>query len=100
MCIELHVLVRRHRLSSAFRARQCWFLRIAEARVETRFPFEVHYLHANDGLQHTMEQEPASLGQDVQVVDPDVRGYVYSLVTAVRKIADNWLCAFTDVTVS
>lgn len=24
-----------------------------------------------------------SLGQDVQVIDPDVRGYVYSLVTAV-----------------
>ena len=30
-----------------------------------------------------MEQEPVALGQDVQVVDPDVRGYVYSLVTAV-----------------
>lgn len=30
-----------------------------------------------------MEQEPVALGHDVQVVDPDVRGYVYSLVTAV-----------------
>ncbi|KAJ6015703.1 hypothetical protein N7540_010294 [Penicillium herquei] len=29
-----------------------------------------------------MEQEPIALGHDVQVVDPDVRGYVYSLVTA------------------
>ena len=31
-----------------------------------------------------MEQEVVALGHDVQVVDPDVRGYVYSLVTAVR----------------
>lgn len=30
-----------------------------------------------------MEQEPVALGHDVQVIDPDVRGYVYSLVTAV-----------------
>lgn len=30
-----------------------------------------------------MEQEVVTLGHDVQVVDPDVRGYVYSLVTAV-----------------
>jgi hypothetical protein len=30
-----------------------------------------------------MEQEVVALGHDVQVVDPDVRGYVYSLVTAV-----------------
>jgi hypothetical protein len=29
------------------------------------------------------EQDPIALGQDVQVVDPDVRGHVYSLVTAV-----------------
>ncbi|KAJ5180717.1 hypothetical protein N7492_003927 [Penicillium capsulatum] len=29
-----------------------------------------------------MEQEAVALGHDVQVVDPDVRGYVYSLVTA------------------
>ncbi|KAJ5580764.1 hypothetical protein N7450_007065 [Penicillium hetheringtonii] len=29
-----------------------------------------------------MEQEPVALGHDVQVIDPDVRGYVYSLVTA------------------
>lgn len=29
-------------------------------------------------------EEPVALGHDVQVVDPDVRGYVYSLVTAVR----------------
>lgn len=47
-----------------------------------------------------MEQEPVSLGHDVQVVDPDVRGYVYSLVTAVCEITDNWLCACTDATVS
>lgn len=30
-----------------------------------------------------MEQEAVALGHDVQVIDPDVRGYVYSLVTAV-----------------
>jgi hypothetical protein len=30
-----------------------------------------------------MDQEAVAVGQDVQVVDPDVRGYVYSLVTAV-----------------
>lgn len=47
-----------------------------------------------------MEQEPVSLGHDVQVIDPDVRGYVYSLVTAVREIPENWLRAFTDATVS
>ncbi|KAJ5090461.1 Timeless protein [Penicillium argentinense] len=29
-----------------------------------------------------MEQEAVAIGHDVQVVDPDVRGYVYSLVTA------------------
>ncbi|KAJ5631656.1 uncharacterized protein N7484_011756 [Penicillium longicatenatum] len=28
------------------------------------------------------EQDPIALGHDVQVVDPDVRGHVYSLVTA------------------
>ncbi|KAJ5532175.1 hypothetical protein N7494_008727 [Penicillium frequentans] len=28
------------------------------------------------------EQDPIALGQDVQVIDPDVRGHVYSLVTA------------------
>jgi len=30
-----------------------------------------------------MEQEVVALGHDVQVVDPEVRGYVYSLVSAV-----------------
>lgn len=30
-----------------------------------------------------MDDEVGPLGHDVQVVDPDVRGYVYSLVTAV-----------------
>lgn len=30
-----------------------------------------------------MEQEAVTLGHDIQVIDPDVRGYVYSLVTAV-----------------
>ncbi|KAJ5683138.1 Topoisomerase 1-associated factor 1 [Penicillium macrosclerotiorum] len=29
-----------------------------------------------------MDQEAVAVGHDVQVVDPDVRGYVYSLVTA------------------
>jgi len=32
------------------------------------------------------EQDPIALGQDVQVVDPDVRGHVYSLVTAVSLL--------------
>lgn len=36
-----------------------------------------------------MEQEPFALGQDVQVVDPDVRGHVYSLVTAVCDTPHN-----------
>lgn len=30
-----------------------------------------------------MEDDGAVFGQNVQVVDPDVRAYVYSLVTAV-----------------
>ena len=30
-----------------------------------------------------MDEEAVSFGQNVQVVDPDVRAYVYSLVTAV-----------------
>lgn len=30
-----------------------------------------------------MDEEVVPFGQNVQVVDPDVRGYVYSLVTAV-----------------
>jgi hypothetical protein len=47
-----------------------------------------------------MEQEPVSLGHDVQVVDPDVRGYVYSLVTAVCEIRDSCPCAFTDANCS
>jgi hypothetical protein len=33
-----------------------------------------------------MEQEAVAIGHDVQVVDPDVRGYVYSLVTAVSVL--------------
>lgn len=32
------------------------------------------------------EQDPIALGQDVQVIDPDVRGHVYSLVTAVNLL--------------
>ena len=32
------------------------------------------------------EQDPIALGQDVQVIDPDVRGHVYSLVTAVSLL--------------
>lgn len=35
--------------------------------------------------QPIMDQEAVPLGNDVQVVDPDVRGYVYSLVTAVSS---------------
>jgi len=38
----------------------------------------------------TMEQEPVALGHDVQVVDPDVRGYVYSLVTAVSAQSQSY----------
>lgn len=45
-----------------------------------------------------MEQEVVALGHDVQVIDPDVRGYVYSLVTAVsaspdrrRRRVEDWL---------
>lgn len=30
-----------------------------------------------------MDEEAVPFGQNVQVVDPDVRAYVYSLVTAV-----------------
>lgn len=30
-----------------------------------------------------MDEEPVSAGQTVQVVDPDIRAHVYSLVTAV-----------------
>lgn len=33
-----------------------------------------------------MDEEPASFGQNVQVIDPDVRAYVYSLVTAVSAL--------------
>lgn len=33
-----------------------------------------------------MDDEGAVLGQNVQVVDPDVRAYVYSLVTAVSGL--------------
>lgn len=38
-----------------------------------------------------MEQEAVALGHDVQVVDPDVRGYVYSLVTAVSAYAQSFV---------
>lgn len=31
------------------------------------------------------------MGNDVQVIDPDVRAHVYSLVTAVCGIASNYL---------
>lgn len=34
-----------------------------------------------------MDEEAVSFGQNVQVVDPDVRGYVYSLVTAVSLLS-------------
>jgi hypothetical protein len=33
-----------------------------------------------------MDEEVVPLGHDVQVVDPDVRGYVYGLVTAVSSV--------------
>ena len=35
------------------------------------------------GTTTAMDVEAALLGQNVQVVDPEVRAYVYSLVTAV-----------------
>lgn len=35
-----------------------------------------------------MEHELTSVGHDIQVIDPDVRAHVYSLVTAVCGIAD------------
>lgn len=44
-----------------------------------------------------MEHEAVALGHDVQVVDPDVRGYVYSLVTAVRVSSRLYSASFTDV---
>lgn len=47
-----------------------------------------------------MEQEPVALGQDVQVVDPDVRGYVYSLVTAVCVTLHNWARLLTRLPLS
>lgn len=33
-----------------------------------------------------MDEEVVPLGHDVQVVDPDVRNYVYGLVTAVSTL--------------
>lgn len=42
-----------------------------------------------------MEQEPIALGHDVQVVDPDVRGHVYSLVTAVCVNPEDFWSALT-----
>jgi hypothetical protein len=36
----------------------------------------------------TMEQEVTSVGHDIQVIDPDVRIHVYSLVTAVCDPCD------------
>jgi replication fork protection complex subunit Tof1/Swi1 len=39
-----------------------------------------------------MDEEVVPLGHDVQVVDPDVRNYVYGLVTAVSF--DLLLCIF------
>lgn len=44
-----------------------------------------------------MEQEAVALGHDVQVVDPDVRGYVYSLVTAVSILPWSYWNSPTDV---
>lgn len=34
-----------------------------------------------------MDEEVVPLGHDVQVVDPDVRNYVYGLVTAVSSLS-------------
>jgi hypothetical protein len=83
--IDIHMLVRRHRLFSAEAGGE--FLRIAETRWDA-FPFRVTFDSEIRDLiseppKPTMEQEVVALGHDVHVVDPDVRGYVYSLVTAV-----------------
>lgn len=47
-----------------------------------------------------MDEEVVPLGHDVQVVDPDVRNYVYGLVTAVSSLSTfsfAWLLGqFTD----
>jgi hypothetical protein len=40
-----------------------------------------------------MDEEVVPLGHDVQVVDPDVRNYVYGLVTAVSLYFDVCLVA-------
>lgn len=67
--------------------RRSQFLRIAEANAsETRYPIRVtvHSKWFHIQQKHpTMEQEVTSVGHDVQVIDPDVRMHVYSLVTAV-----------------
>lgn len=81
--IDLHMLVRRHRLSSVLLSTAVW---VSPNRRGTRpdaFPNRVTLFATRRSTQPTMEQEPFALGQDVQVVDPDVRGHVYSLVTAV-----------------
>lgn len=42
----------------------------------------------DDGIERCiMDEEAVPFGQNVQVVDPDVRGYVYSLVTAVSLLS-------------
>ena len=44
-----------------------------------------------------MDEEAVSFGQNVQAVDPDVRAYVYSLVTAVSTCANGLvLLGFDD----
>ena len=55
----------------------------------------------NDGFNGEqpaiMDEEAVSFGQNVQVVDPDVRAYVYSLVTAVSTCANGLvLLGFDD----
>lgn len=57
----------------------------------------------NDGEVAIMDDEAVPFGQTVQVVDPDVRAHVYSLVTAVSLISSIpycllfWLVALTSV---
>ena len=55
----------------------------------------------NDGFNGEqpaiMDEEAVSFGQNVQAVDPDVRAYVYSLVTAVSTCANGLvLLGFDD----